>query len=125
MIRGCGVDLIGVARIQAELDKQRFLARVYTQQERDYIAGRGASAGQSAAGLFAAKEAMLKALGTGIAPLGLQEVSVTHNELGAPVAVLGQRAWQRMAEIGATRMHLSITHSEGMAVAMAIAEGEP
>jgi len=123
VIRGVGVDLIGVSRIEAMLANPGFLARYYTADEQAYVRGRGASGAQSAAGIFAAKEAMLKALGTGIAPVGLLEVSVTHAASGAPQAVLGPVASARLQEIGGSRMLLSITHAEGMAVAVAIAEG--
>ena len=123
MIRGCGVDLVAVARI-ADMVKTGLPARFFTDEERAYVAGRGAMASQSAAGIFAAKEAMLKALGTGIGGIGLVHTGVSHTALGAPVAVLTGPAAQRLADIGATRMHLSITHAEGMAIAMAVAEGE-
>ena len=123
MIRGCGVDLIGVARIAAFI-KDGPPARVFTPEEQAYIQSRGAVAAESAAGIFAAKEAMCKALGTGIGPVGLLAVGVSHDAAGAPQAVLGERALARMRELGATRMHLSITHAEGMAVAMAVAEGD-
>ena len=122
MIRGLGVDLIGVARVEGMLANSGFLARFYTADEQAYVRGRGASGAQSAAGIFAAKEAMLKALGTGIAPVGLLEVSVTHAATGAPLAELGPNAAARLREIGGSRMLLSITHAEGMAVAVAVAE---
>lgn len=124
MIRGVGVDLIGVARIGEMLAKPGFLERFFTPEEQAYVRGKGAASAESAAGIFAAKEAMLKALGTGIAPIGLLEVAVTHGALGAPEALLGEKAAARMREIGAERMVLSIAHAEGMAVAVAIAESE-
>lgn len=123
MICGCGVDLVGVARMEDILREGRFLSRFYTQAEQVYVKRRGAMMAQSAAGIFAAKEAMLKALGTGISEIGLLEVEVAHDALGAPVAVLGEKAAARLQAIGGSRMLLSITHAEGMAVAMAIAEG--
>ncbi len=121
MIRGVGIDLVGVERID-KMIRRGFVARYYTPEEQQYIEGKGAAAAQSAAGMFAAKEAMLKALGTGIAGIGLLEVAVRHDDLGAPAAALGEKAAARLREIGAARMLLSITHAEGMAVAVAIAE---
>ena len=121
MILGVGVDLVGVARVEAMLAKG-FLERYYTPEEQAYVRGRGAAASESAAGIFAAKEAMLKALGTGVASVGLLEAAVTHDTLGAPQAALGEKAKARLRAIGASRMVLSITHAEGMAVAVAIAE---
>jgi holo-[acyl-carrier protein] synthase len=123
MICGLGVDLIGIARVE-KLLVQGGLERFFTPEEQAYVRGRGAAAADSAAGIFAAKEAMVKALGTGIAPVGLLEVAVAHDELGAPVAVLGERALARMRVIGAARMLLSITHAEGMAAAVAVADSD-
>ena len=123
MIRGCGVDLVAIARVAAMADKG-LTKRFFTDEERAYVAGRGALAAESTAGIFAAKEAMLKALGTGIAGIGLSHVAVAHTALGAPVGVLTGPAAERLAALGASRMHLSITHAEGMAIAVAIAEGE-
>ena len=77
---------------------------------------------QTAAGLFAAKEAMLKALGVGLA-VPLREVGVTHDAQGAPRAALTGAAAARLAALGGRTMHLSISHEGGMAVAMAVAEG--
>jgi len=122
MIRGIGVDLIGIARMEEMLESPNFLSRFFTSEEQAYIRARGAAGAQSAAGIYAAKEAMLKALGTGIAPIGLAEVGVTHATSGAPQATLGPKAMARLLELGAERMHISITHAEGMAVAVAIIE---
>ena len=122
MIRGIGIDLIGIARVEAMLESPGFLARFFTPEEQAYVLARGAAGTQSAAGIYAAKEAVLKALGTGIAPIGLQEVGVTHAPTGAPQAALGPKAEARLQELGAQRVLLSITHAEGMAVAMAVIE---
>ena len=122
MIRGVGVDLIGVARVMAMLENPNFLTRFFTPEEQAYILARGAAGAQSAAGIYAAKEAMLKALGTGIAPIGLLEVGVTHAHTGAPQAALGPKAKARLRELGGERAHISITHAEGMAAAVAVIE---
>ena len=116
MILGLGVDLCEIARMERAIAREGFLARFFTQEERDYIASRGAMGAQTAAGLFAAKEAMLKALGVGLA-VPLREVGVTHDAQGAPAAAA------RLAALGGRTMHLSISHEGGMAVAMAVAEG--
>ena len=122
MIVGIGVDLCEIERIGRAIQKEAFLMRCFTQEERAYLAGRGGMRDQSAAGIFAAKEAMLKALGTGLM-IPLRDVGVSHTEAGAPQAVLAGAAAKRLAELGGARMHLSISHDGGMAVAMAIAEG--
>lgn len=62
---GVGVDLCSVPRIARAMEREHFMRRVYTQEERAYLKSRGKSAPQSAAAMFAAKEAVAKALGTG------------------------------------------------------------
>ena len=64
---GIGVDLCAVSRIERAIQKAHFLNRVFTEAERAYLQGRGKGAGESAAAMFAAKEAVAKALGTGFA----------------------------------------------------------
>ena len=64
---GIGVDLCAVSRIERAIQKAHFLNRVFTEAERAYLQGRGRGAGESAAAMFAAKEAVAKALGTGFA----------------------------------------------------------
>ena len=122
MILGIGVDLCEIARLERAIAREGFLMRFFTQEERDYIASRGAMGAQSAAGLFAAKEAMLKALGVGLA-LPLREAGVTHDAQGAPRAALTGAAAARLAAMGGRTMHLSISLEGGMGVAMAVAEG--
>lgn len=126
MIVGLGLDLCPVERGAQMLEKERFLERVFTPVEREYLAARGTLAAQSAAGLYAAKEAVLKALGTGIGPEGtaLLQVEVTHGAYGAPQVRLTGTALSRLQSLGGARVHLTITHDGGMAAAAAIAEGE-
>ena len=126
MIVGFGLDLCPVERGGEMLQRPRAMERLFTPGERAYIAGRGALAAQSAAGIYAAKEAVLKALGTGIGPesVGILQVEVTHGAYGAPQAVLSDAALLRLQSLGGTRVHLTITHDGSMAAAAAIAEGE-
>ena len=113
-IRGLGVDLCEIARMQTILDENRSLRRMFTEEEQAYIAGKGASAAQTMAGLFAAKEAVLKAFGTGLT-LPMTDIVITHTELGQPIVTLTGKA----AERGGTVM-VSITHENGMAAAFAV-----
>lgn len=113
-IRGIGIDMCEIARMQALLDEGRSLRRMFTEAEQAYIATKGAYAAQTMAGLFAAKEAILKALGTGLT-LPMTDVEITHTPLGQPVADLRGQAAQY-----AGQFRLSITHEGGMAAAMAI-----
>ena len=82
----------------------------------------GGLGAQTAAGYFAAKEAVSKALGTGFRGFGLTDISVEPDELGRPVARLSGGALKRMEALGGRRMHLSIAHEKGFATAVAILE---
>ena len=78
-----GIDIIEVKRLKKILGGPNE-GRFFTERELEYINGKGAGRFESAAGIFAAKEAYFKALGTGIAHGRIQDVEVTHDELGAP-----------------------------------------
>lgn len=113
-IRGIGTDLCEISRMQVFLDEGRSLRRMFTEDEQAYIRGKGASAAQTIAGLFAAKEAVLKALGTGLT-IPMTDIVITHTELGQPIVTLTGKA----AEMGGTVM-VSISHEAGMAAAFAV-----
>lgn len=114
-IRGIGLDLCEVDRMRGQLDG-RLMERCFTAEEAAYIRSRGAQAAQSMAGLWAAKEAVAKALGTGIA-FSMQDIEVTHTELGQPAVRLHGKAAEA-AQGGS--FFLSITHEAGMAAAFAV-----
>lgn len=126
VIIGIGLDLCPIARAGEMLGNARFMQRVFTQGERDYIASRGAFQAQSAAGIYAAKEAALKALGTGIGPEGtaLCQAEVVHARYGVPQLLFHDAALERLHAISARNVHLSITHDGAMAAAVVITEGE-
>ena len=113
-IRGIGIDLCDIARMQRLLDENRPLRRMFTPEEEDYIRSRGASAAQTMAGLFAAKEAVLKALGTGLT-IPMTDVVILHTALGQPQVSLTGKA----AEMGG-RALVTITHEGDMAAASAL-----
>ncbi len=121
MILGLGMDLIEVPRIAEMIKTDRFLQRVYTPAERSAIAEKGA---QTAAGYFAAKEAVAKALGTGFTGFGPAAISVEYDELGAPRVLLSGGAQARFQAIGGRRILLTLTHLASVAAATAIVEGE-
>ncbi len=121
MICGIGVDIVEISRIARAMERQgrRFVQRILRETEiRDpltptYLAGR-----------FAAKEALVKALGTGFAQaIGFQDLEITATPLGAPRVRLLGAASIRLHALGGTTVHLSISHSQEHAVAMAIIEG--
>ena len=123
-MKGLGIDLCGVERIERELKRgYAFLHRFFTNSERAYIASRGQMGAQSAAAMFAAKEAFLEAVGTGIGGgIALDEIAVEHLPGGAPVYRLTGAAQARLGELGAERAFLSLTHEAGMAAAVCVIE---
>lgn len=123
-VKGVGIDLCAVARMEAAIQKPRFMERVFTPQERGYIAARGACAGESAAAMFAAKEAVAKALGTGFSSGVMPaQIEVTHAQNGAPGVVLCGRARERLRELGGKTALISLTHEGETAMAMAMIVG--
>ena len=112
-VRGLGLDLCQVDRMREHLE-DRFMERYLTESEAAYVRSRGAQAAESLAGIWAAKEAVLKALGTGIA-FPLRDVEIRHTEAGQPTVLLHGQA---LAYGGS--FLLSITHENGMAAAVAI-----
>ena len=113
-IRGIGVDMCEISRMQTLLDEGHSLRRMFTEAEQAYISSKGASAAQTMAGLFAAKEAVLKALGTGLT-IPMTDIVITHTDLGQPIVILQGMA----AALGGTVL-ISITHEGGMAAAFAV-----
>jgi len=121
---GLGIDVCEIARIdKAMQDNEHFLTRYYTAEERAYIQARGQTAAQSAAAMFAAKEAFLKALGLGLAGgIAMQDVGVSHSEGGCPAYALQGKALVQLEARGASRAFLSLTHDAGVAVAVCVLE---
>ena len=113
MCNGIGIDLCEIARMQSLLDEGHSRRRMFTEEEQAHITSKGASAAQTMAGMFAAKEAALKALGTGLT-IPMTDIVITHTELGQPLVALTGKA----ADFGGTVM-ISITHEAGIAAAMA------
>lgn len=101
----------------------RFAERVFTEGERAYCESKGAAAYQSYAARFAAKEAFLKALKTGWrGKLAWQDVEVLSDAEGVPSLKIASEAERLMKELGATDVHLSISHTKDHAVAQVILE---
>lgn len=125
MILGTGIDYVLIERVRGLLAKHgdRFLGRVLTEGERGYCAGKHDPV-PSIAARFAAKEAVLKALGTGWSRgVGWKDVEVVKGETGPPTIALHGEAARIAAALGADRTHVSLSHDGGAAVAMAILEG--
>jgi len=113
-----GVDIEEIPRFERLLAMPRFLARVYTENERRYILEKEALSAQRAAGMFCAKEAFSKAVGTGLSGFCLHEVEIVRDGAGKPLLMLHGRAALRF---GDASYSLSISHSRETAVAVVAA----
>ncbi len=124
MIVGLGTDLIAVDRVRRVHHKHpdRFLAWIYTSEEREHCL-RARDPAERLAARWAAKEACMKALGTGWAG-GVQfaDIAVLSADSGQPRLVLAAGAAARARELGATGSHVSLSHADGMALATVILE---
>lgn len=116
-----GVDLIEIARVKEVMCRfgQRFLDRIYTPAEQAFCRGRV----PELAARFAAKEAAMKALGTGRRGVGWLEVEVLADERGRPLLFLHGRAQARAKELGLTGFAVSLSHERGHAVALVVGWG--
>ena len=133
MLYGIGCDLCSLSHLEKSLSSAHaaaFVRRVYGPAEQAALGLLEGSAAPlnahrlaSAAADFAAKEAFLKAVGTGIGGgIALDEIAVEHLPGGAPVYRLTGAAQARLGELGAERAFLSLTHEAGMAAAVCVIE---
>jgi len=113
-----GVDIIEIERIERALANfgPRFLRRVYTQLEAAFCRGRTSEL----AARFAAKEAVMKALGTGARGVAWREIEVLPNHRGKPLVYLHGRARERAERIGLDELDISMSHSRAFAVAFVV-----
>ncbi|MEN2769215.1 holo-ACP synthase [Ornithinibacillus xuwenensis] len=116
MIKGIGIDIIELKRIQKSMENERFVNRILTEKEKEsYIQlDNRARKVEFLAGRFAAKEAFAKAMGTGIGKLSFQDISVLNNRLGAPFIDI--TVTEKM------NIFVSISHSREYAVAQVVIE---
>lgn len=119
MVQSVGVDVVELSRVARVLERhgERFLARVYTAAEVAYCRGRL----RELAARFAGKEAISKALGTGLRGVSWREMEILPDRRGKPLVVLHGRARQRAAELGFADIAISLTHGNDLAIAVAVA----
>ena len=125
MILGSGIDLIEVDRIESARERhgERFLKRVLCPAEMAYCLSHKFP-GPFLAARFAAKEAISKAFGTGIgAELSWQDMEIGRKDSGEPYVILHGKGLELLARRGARGVHLTLSHTEKYAIAMAILEG--
>ncbi len=122
MIYGVGTDLCSIDRIARAMENPRFLERLYTPAERKRLEKLcDERKRERAAGIFAAKEAVAKALGTGFVGFGFADVEILSDKKGKPVVRLHGDA---AALVRDANVHLSISHDGGMAMAFAVIESK-
>jgi holo-[acyl-carrier protein] synthase len=125
MILGTGIDIIEVARIAGSYEKfgGRFVNRILLPAEIAYCLGHRQPAPFLAV-RFAAKEAISKAFGTGIGgQLAWHDMEIRRKESGEPFVVLHEKGRELFVARGATKLHITLSHTENYATAMAILEG--
>lgn len=117
-----GIDLIEIERFEKiePAIRERFIHRVLTKNEIPEVKDSNASL----AGRFAAKEAVVKAIGCGIGPIGFQDLEILHDENGKPELTLKNGAKEIVAEMGLVKWSISISHSQRYAVATAVFLGD-
>lgn len=123
MIKGNGIDIIEVDRIKKNIENERFLKKVYTEKEIEYLRIRKFNP-QTAAGLFAAKEAVAKCLGTGFLTFGASDIEILKDKSGKPIVNLRNNALNIAKENKISNMQLSISHIKEYAVASCVAESD-
>jgi holo-[acyl-carrier protein] synthase len=118
-----GVDAIEISRIAGALEKfgDRFLKRIYTERERNRYGDRPAEL----AARFAAKEAVMKVLGTGVRGIRWRDIEVLPNRRGKPIVLLHETAARRARLLGFRHVAISLTHSRTDSIAMVVATKLP
>lgn len=121
-MKGIGTDIIEIERIELAVNRsgRQFLDRVFTKAEQEHCKGKV----QCLAGRFAAKEAILKALGTGLRELRWTNIEILPNHLGKPEVSLSGAALELADRLDIAKVLVSISHDRGRAVAFAVAVGE-
>lgn len=118
-IKGVGCDIVSIPRFKEKMNNTRLADKIFTEYEQNYIADKQIS---SAAGIWAAKEAVSKSLGTGFCDFAVKDVEVRHNAQGQPQIILYNGALKRSEKLGIKCIHISISHESEQALAFAVAE---
>ncbi|MEO5330224.1 MAG: holo-ACP synthase [Magnetococcus sp. THC-1_WYH] len=127
MIIGIGTDIVKIERLRQSVDRfgLRFVEKILTPQEKEQCDHRADFIG-CLAKRFAAKEAFVKALGTGMAQgVWFTDIQVMHNDLGRPSLGFSGKTQQKLARFGPLHVHLSLSDEKEFAVAFVILETQP
>ncbi len=128
VILGTGVDIAENYRFEKLLDQQEtaFFIRIFTADERNYCDRypKNRLKAQHYAARFAAKEALVKALGTGFRKMNFHDLEVRNDSLGAPYFEISGRVKEMVTEKRIERIHLSLSHSDNYSIAFVVLEGK-
>ena len=120
MIVGIGNDIIEIERIEKAISKEGFKDKIYTQRELENIKKRGNRV-ETYAGVFSAKEAISKAIGTGVREFSLTNLEILNDDLGKPYVVVSEKLDKIIkSKKEDYQIEISISHSKKYAIAMAI-----
>ena len=120
MIVGIGNDIIEIERIEKAISKEGFKNKIYTQRELENIEKRG-NRTETYAGIFSAKEAISKAIGTGVREFSLTDLEILNDDLGKPYVVVSEKLDKILKNKKESyQIEISISHSRKYATAMAI-----
>ena len=122
MITGIGVDVVHVQRMVRWMKNPKLLERFFHPRELSAALEKGTSANLSLAARFAAKEALGKALGTGLAGIVLKDIMVNNRHNGQPEIIVFGTALKMLKQNGACKIHVSLTHERDNAIAMVVLE---
>ncbi len=119
---GIGIDAVEIDRFRAVLARRPLMAsRIFSAAERRLVEGRSDPV-PSLAARFAAKEAAMKALSTGIGGVDFADIEVLAEASGAPVLAVSGRAYERAKHLGVRGWHVSLSHTETLATAVVVAD---
>ena len=120
MIVGIGNDIIEIERIEKAISKEGFKNKVYTQKELENIEKRGDRV-ETYAGIFSAKEAISKAIGTGVREFSLTDLEILNDDLGKPYVAVSEKLDKIIkSKKEDYQIEISISHSKKYATAVAI-----
>lgn len=117
-----GIDICSIDRIRSTYDKygSRFLEKILTANELNYVMSRQKRRMETLAGRFAAKEAVAKVLGVGLRGVSWKEIEIDRHPSGAPLVVLHGRALSLAKSLNLTHFEVSLSHEKEFAVASAV-----
>jgi holo-[acyl-carrier protein] synthase len=123
LILGIGTDIVEIERIGRAIERnEKFVTRIFSKNEIEYLTRRNFRP-EFVAGRFAAKEAVVKAMGTGFSGFEFRDIEIDRNAAGKPIVMLKGKAKQFAQKYGNYKMFITISHEKKNAIAFAVLEG--